>query len=160
MSDHDGTVPRAQLRQQRVNRGARALGNLRETLTVNSALDVLTGQERSLLLRELFSHVTSSHPLPLTGVDLTQPVVVPHRQVHPLGKYARGVSGAHEITADDHRWTVCRQRGSGDVRLLSTRVGQRSVELTLPDATGVVVCLTMTPDDKGSAALQSHHVRG
>src|SRR5450759_5793228 len=76
--DDDGAVPRRHIRQQLVDRGTGALGDLTQTLTVSSPSNVFARRERRMLVGKLLSHVTSSHPLPQPGVDLAQPFVVPH----------------------------------------------------------------------------------
>src|SRR4029078_10433846 len=57
-------APWRHLRQQLVDRGPGALGDLAQTLTVNATLNVFTRLERRLLLGVLLSPVTRGPALP------------------------------------------------------------------------------------------------
>src|SRR5450759_5455939 len=155
---YDGAVPRCQVSEELVGRRTGTLGDLSQALTVASALDVVARCERRLRLGEALSHVAGGHPLPLAGVDLAQPLVVPHLKTYARGERTSGVSRTLKVTADDHRGAVRRERECRRLRLLPARVGQRGVELALPDAAAVVVGVAMAPDDQGPRALLGHHV--
>ena len=148
--DHGETVLRHTTHQVvRTGQGARR--HLGHRLPVPAAFEVLAGQHALGVGGILRAHLGARAALPLPRMDLAEALVALHLDAQQAPERVGGRRGAQQVGADDHVRTTSREVRGGRSRLRQPGLGQRDVELPLPDAGGVVRGLAVPPQDQSLA---------
>ncbi len=150
----DEALPRPERLEVLRESGPDPLGDLGHRLAVVAAARVLTAGQGLLHLRPAVGDLRGLEPLPGAHVDLAEARVEVHRDAARPPDALGRQPGAGEVGGDDAARREGRDRRPHGIRLSQPQLGQRRVEVALPDAGRVVVGLAVPEDDDAARAAR------